>query len=85
MKEHSYYVHPTAVIDEGCEIGGGVSIWHFCHLMPGCKIGEGCSLGQNVFIASNVVLGKNVKVQNNVSIYEETMFFLAPRWSSPTL
>lgn len=82
MKKASYYVHPTAVVDEGCEIGERVKIWHFCHLMPGCKIGDGSSLGQNVFVGSNVVLGKNVKVQNNVSIYEgvicEDDVFLGP-------
>jgi UDP-2-acetamido-3-amino-2,3-dideoxy-glucuronate N-acetyltransferase len=66
----SYFADPTAVIDKDCEIGEGVKIWHFSHLMPGCKIGDGCSIGQNVFVASQVVLGKNVKVQNNVSIYE---------------
>lgn len=65
-----YYAHPTAVIDEGSEIGEGVKIWHFSHIMALAKIGEGCNIGQNVFIASDVVLGKNVKVQNNVSLYE---------------
>src|SRR4030095_121569 len=65
-----YFAHPTAVIDEGCQIGEGVKIWHFSHLMIGCKIGDGCNLGQNVFVGKNVVLGRNVKVQNNVSIYE---------------
>ena len=81
MKQH-YFVHPTAVIDEGCIIGEGVKIWHFSHLMKGCKVGDHCTIGQNVFIASNVVLGKNVKVQNNVSIYEgvicEDDVFLGP-------
>lgn len=76
------FIHPTAVIDEGCEIGKGVHIWHFCHLMKACKIGDGCSLGQNVFVGSKVVLGKNVRVQNNVSIYEgvicEDDVFLGP-------
>ena len=66
----SYFAHPTVVIDEGCEIGEGVKIWHFSHIMAGSKIGDECNLGQNVFIASNVVLGKNVKVQNNVSIFD---------------
>jgi len=66
----SYFAHSTAVIDGDCEIGEGVKIWHFSHIMPGCKIGDGCNIGQNIFIASHVVLGKNVKVQNNVSIYE---------------
>jgi UDP-2-acetamido-3-amino-2,3-dideoxy-glucuronate N-acetyltransferase len=76
------YIHPTAIVDEGCELGTGVKIWHFCHLSASCKIGEGSSLGQNVFVGPNVVLGRNVKVQNNVSIYEgvicEDDVFLGP-------
>lgn len=82
MEEKSYFAHPSAVIDEGCEIGTGTKIWHFSHIMPGCKIGEGCNLGQNVVISPMVVLGKNVKVQNNVSIYTgvtcEDDVFLGP-------
>lgn len=66
---NSYYVHPTAVVDEGCEIGPGTKIWHFSHIMPGSKLGENCNIGQNVVISPEVVLGKNVKVQNNVSLY----------------
>ena len=77
-----YFAHPTAVIDEGCEIGEGVKIWHFSHLMPGCKIGAGCNIGQNVVVSPKVVLGKNVRVQNNISIYEgvicEDDVFLGP-------
>ena len=77
-----YFAHPTAVIDENCEIGAGTKIWHFTHVMPGCKIGEQCSLGQNVVISPGVVLGRNVKVQNNVSIYTgvicEDDVFLGP-------
>jgi len=64
-----YFVHPTAVVDEGCEIGAGTKIWHFSHIMPGCKIGDNCNIGQNVVISPDVILGKNVKVQNNVSLY----------------
>lgn len=64
-----YFAHPTAVIDDGCNIAKGVKIWHFSHIMPNCTLGEGCNIGQNVVISPDVVLGKNVKVQNNVSIY----------------
>jgi UDP-2-acetamido-3-amino-2,3-dideoxy-glucuronate N-acetyltransferase len=78
----SFFAHPTAIIDEGSQIGEGVKIWHFSHIMPGCKIGDGCNIGQNVVISPNVVLGKNVKVQNNISIYEgvicEDDVFLGP-------
>ncbi len=80
MKE--YFAHPTAVIDEGCEIAAGVKIWHFSHIMPNCKIGERCNIGQNVVISPEVILGSNVKVQNNVSIYTgvicEDDVFLGP-------
>ena len=69
MAEKNYYAHPTAVIDEGCDIGSGTKIWHFSHIMPNCRIGENCNIGQNVVILPEVVLGSNVKVQNNVSIY----------------
>lgn len=69
MNKDNYFAHETAVIDDGCEIGSGVKIWHFSHIMPNCKIGDGSNIGQNVVVSPDVILGKNVKVQNNVSIY----------------
>jgi len=69
MQPDSYYAHPTAIVDEPCEIGPGTKIWHFCHVMPQAKIGAHCVLGQNVFIANDVIIGDNVKIQNNVSVY----------------
>jgi UDP-2-acetamido-3-amino-2,3-dideoxy-glucuronate N-acetyltransferase len=78
----SYHAHPSAIIDEGCEIGEGTRIWHFSHIMPKCKIGNNCNIGQNVVISPDVILGNNVKVQNNVSIYTgvicEDDVFLGP-------
>lgn len=64
-----YFVHDTAVIDAGCQIGKGTKIWHFSHIMTDSIIGENCNIGQNVVVSPGVVLGNNVKVQNNVSIY----------------
>lgn len=82
MQNDKVFIHPTAVIDEPCEIGLGTKIWHFTHIMQNCKIGEGCNLGQNVVVSPDVVLGRNVKVQNNVSIYTgvicEDDVFLGP-------
>lgn len=68
-KDPAFFVHATAVIDDGAIIGKGCKIWHFSHLMPGCELGEDCNIGQNVVISPGVRLGRNVKVQNNVSIY----------------
>lgn len=64
-----YFVHETAVVDEGAEIGDGTKIWHFSHVMKGARIGARCILGQNVNVDGATSIGDNVKIQNNVSIY----------------
>ena len=77
-----YFKHESSYVDDGCTIGKGTKIWHFSHIMSGCRIGEGCNIGQNVVISPDVVLGNNVKVQNNVSLYTgvvcEDDVFLGP-------
>jgi UDP-2-acetamido-3-amino-2,3-dideoxy-glucuronate N-acetyltransferase len=78
----SYFVHPTAITDQPCEIGVGTKIWHFSHVLAGAKIGERCIFGQNCHVAGDTLIGNNVKVQNNVSIYAgaiiEDDVFLGP-------
>ena len=64
------YTHPSAIIDEGAQIGEGSRIWHFTHVCAGARIGQGVSLGQNVFVGNQVVIGDYCKVQNNVSVYD---------------
>mgnify|MGYP001467200832 CR=1 FL=1 len=63
-------IHPTAIIDNGAEIGEDTKIWHWTHISSGAKVGNNCSLGQNVFLGNKAILGNNVKIQNNVSIYD---------------
>ena len=78
----NYFLHKTAIVDEGALIGEGTKIWHFSHIMSFSKIGKQCNIGQNVVISPNVTLGNNVKVQNNVSVYTgvncEDDVFLGP-------
>jgi UDP-2-acetamido-3-amino-2,3-dideoxy-glucuronate N-acetyltransferase len=63
-------IHPTAIVDEGAQIGEGSRIWHFVHVCGGARIGKGVSLGQNVFVGNKVTIGDGCKVQNNVSVYD---------------
>lgn len=65
-----YYVHESAIVDGGCDIGRGSKIWHFSHLIKGTKVGEDCVIGQNVMIGPDVVVGNRCKIQNNVSLYK---------------
>ncbi len=64
------FVHPSAVVDDGADIGPGTKVWHFVHVSGGAKIGKNCVLGQNVYVGNKVVIGNNVKIQNNVSVYD---------------
>jgi len=66
----AYFVHSTAVVDDGCEIGAGTKIWHFSHVLGGSSIGEECKIGQNVVIGPKSVIGRGCKIQNNVSVYQ---------------
>lgn len=63
-------IHPSAIVDQGAQIGEGSRVWHFTHVCAGATIGKGVSLGQNVFVGNKVTIGDRCKVQNNVSIYD---------------
>ena len=63
-------IHESAYVDNPCEIGAGTRIWHFSHIMRGCRVGQDCVIGQNVMIGSNVVVGNRCKIQNNVSLFD---------------
>ncbi len=66
----NYTVHPTAIVDDGAQIGDNTRVWHWAHICGQAVIGRDCSFGQNVFVGNKVVIGDNVKVQNNVSVYD---------------
>lgn len=66
----SFSIHPTAIVDDGAQIGDGSRVWHFVHVCAGAIIGQGVSLGQNVFVGNKVVIGDHCKIQNNVSVYD---------------
>jgi UDP-2-acetamido-3-amino-2,3-dideoxy-glucuronate N-acetyltransferase len=63
-------VHPSAIVDEGAQLGDGTHVWHFAHVCAGARIGAGCSLGQGVYVGNDVLIGDNVKIQNHVSVYD---------------
>jgi UDP-2-acetamido-3-amino-2,3-dideoxy-glucuronate N-acetyltransferase len=63
-------IHPTAMVDDGAQLGAGCRVWHWVHISGGARIGAGCSFGQGVYVGNDVSIGANVKVQNNVSVYD---------------
>ena len=70
IADQDYFVHNTAVVDQGVQIGKGTKIWCFSHILSGSEIGGDCNIGQNVMIGPEVKIGNRCKIQNNVSIYK---------------
>ncbi|HTE53079.1 MAG TPA: acyltransferase [Kofleriaceae bacterium] len=81
MPDVGYDAHPTAVVDDGAEIGAGTRIWHFAHVCAGAVIGRDSVIGQGCYVA-RVRVGDRVRVQNHVSLYDgvtiEDGVFLGP-------
>ena len=81
-KEPPYFVHESAYVDNGAQVGAGTKIWHFSHIMKGARIGARSVIGQNVNVDGGAIIGENVKIQNNVSVYAgvviEDDVFLGP-------
>ena len=64
------FIHETAIVDDGANLGKNCRVWHWTHICGGAKIGNNCTFGQGVFVGGDVVIGNNVKIQNNVSIFD---------------
>ena len=64
------FVHESAYVDDGVELGEGTKVWHFSHILSRTRIGRNVSIGQNVVAGPDVTVGDNCKVQNNVSLYK---------------
>jgi UDP-2-acetamido-3-amino-2,3-dideoxy-glucuronate N-acetyltransferase len=69
MSDPEYFVHPTAIVEDGASIGPGTRIWHHGHVRSSARIGAECVLGKNVFVDSEAIVGSRCKIQNNVSVY----------------
>jgi UDP-2-acetamido-3-amino-2,3-dideoxy-glucuronate N-acetyltransferase len=65
-----YFIHESAIVDNGAVIGDGTKVWHWTHISSGSVIGKDCSIGQNVYVANDVTIGNKCKIQNNVSLFD---------------
>ena len=60
-------IHPTAIIEEGVELGAGTSVWDNVHIRRGTRIGSDCIIGEKSYIAYEVKIGDRVKI--NAFVY----------------
>lgn len=61
-------IHPTAVIEDGVEIGEDSAIWDSVHIRgPGTSLGSSVIVGEKTYIAYDVRIGNRVKI--NAFVY----------------
>lgn len=63
-------IHPTAIVEDGVQIGDGTSVWDNAHLRGPARIGCDCIVGGKSYIAYGVTIGDRVKI--NASVYIPT-------------
>ncbi|MEM1377604.1 MAG: acyl-ACP--UDP-N-acetylglucosamine O-acyltransferase [Pseudomonadota bacterium] len=56
------FIHPTAFIEDGAQLGVGVVIGPFCHIGPQVVIGDGVELMTHVVVSGRTVIGDGCKV-----------------------
>ena len=60
-------IHPTALIEDGVEIGEDTAVWDAVHIRAPSSIGRNCIIGEKSYIAYGVEIGDRVKI--NAFVY----------------
>ena len=63
----SVRIHPTAIVEDGVEIGPGTSVWDNVHIRGPARVGDDCIVGEKTYIAYGVDIGDRVKI--NAFVY----------------
>jgi len=55
-------IHTTAVVEDGAELGEGVSVGPFAYIQEGAAVGAGCTIGPHASILKYTTLGEECEV-----------------------
>jgi acetyltransferase-like isoleucine patch superfamily enzyme len=70
-------IHPTALVEDGVELGDGTSVWDNVHIRGPARIGRDCIIGEKTYVAYGVAVGDEVKI--NAHVYVCTGVTIADR------
>ena len=55
-------IHPTALVDEGAKLSGGVTVGPYSIIGPGVTVGSGTTIGPHVLIERDTILGNACQI-----------------------
>ena len=55
-------IHATAIVEQGAELGAGVTIGPFCHVGPHVTLGDGTTLISHVVVAGRTAIGAGTQI-----------------------
>jgi len=64
-------IHPSAIVEDGAKLGGGVRIGPFCHVASTVTLGDGVELKSHVVVAGNTRIGARTRIFPFASIGHE--------------
>lgn len=73
MSDKKYFVHETAIVEDGVELGEGTKVWHFAQVRKNAKLGKNVVVGNSVFIDEGSIIGDNCKIQNHAILYHQAI------------
>ena len=61
------FVHATAIVEQGVQLGEGTKVWDNVHIRRDARIGKSCIIGEKTYVAYEVVIGDFCKL--NAQVY----------------
>ena len=55
-------IHPTAIVEDGAQIGAGVSIGPYCVVGENVSLGDGVELASHVVVAGRTAIGARTRM-----------------------
>lgn len=60
-------IHPTAIVEDGAEVGAETDVWDNAHIRRGASIGARCIIGEKSYVAPEARIGDLCKL--NAFVY----------------
>ena len=61
-------IHPTAIIEDGAQLGKDVTVGPFAYIGPKVKIGDGTSVASHAVIEGDTTIGKHNRIFSHAAI-----------------